>query len=155
MHCIHYDVNKWKHFSRYWPFVREIYCSPVNSPHKGQWRGALMFSLICAWINAWVNKREAGDSRRHRTHYDVIVMLICSYYAHHVCMQWCITAWTYTRYAMHHSMSATIAQIGPLSFQAAIEHNQYWSYKPHSNFKPTWNFLKILYVSFKWYFWQK
>ena len=93
-----------------------------------------------------------------------------------------------------------IAQIGPLSFQAAIEHkpgqvevdctlqwslsggqhvcisnpkgpskrqlrktsnarrsqlNQYWSYKPHSNFKPTWKFLKILYVSFKWYFWQK
>ena len=33
--------------------------------------------------------------------------------------------------------------------------NQFWSYKPHSNFKPTWNFLKILYVSFKWYFWQK
>ena len=33
--------------------------------------------------------------------------------------------------------------------------NQYWSYKPHSNFKPTLNFLKILYVSFKWYFWQK
>ena len=33
--------------------------------------------------------------------------------------------------------------------------NQYWSYKPHSNFKPTWMFFKILYVSFKWYFWQK
>ena len=47
---------------------------PVNSPHKGQWRGALMFSLICTWINAWVNNREAGDLRRHRAHYDVIVM---------------------------------------------------------------------------------
>ena len=47
---------------------------PVNSPHKGQWRGALMFSLICAWINDWVNNREAGDFRRHRGHYDVIVM---------------------------------------------------------------------------------
>ena len=34
---------------------------PVNSPHKGQWRGALMFSLICVWINGWVNNREAGD----------------------------------------------------------------------------------------------
>ena len=46
-----------------------------NSPgHKGQWRGALMFSLICAWTNAWVNNREAGDLRRHRSHYDVIVM---------------------------------------------------------------------------------
>ena len=44
------------------------------SPHKGQWRGALMFSLICAWINDWVNNREAGDLRRHRCHYDVNVM---------------------------------------------------------------------------------
>ena len=47
---------------------------PVNSPHKGQWRGAFMFSLICAWINRWVKNREAGDLRRRRTHYDVIVM---------------------------------------------------------------------------------
>ena len=51
-----------------------IHRSPVNSPHKGQWREALMFSLICAWINYWVNNREAGDLRRHRAHYDVIVM---------------------------------------------------------------------------------
>ena len=48
---------------------------PVNYPHKGQWRGALMFSLICAWINRWVNNGEAGDFRRYRTHYDVIVKL--------------------------------------------------------------------------------
>ena len=48
--------------------------SPVNSLHKGQWRGALMFSLICVWINDWVNNREAGDLRRHRGHYDVNVM---------------------------------------------------------------------------------
>ena len=47
---------------------------PVNSPHKGQWCGALMFSLICTWINAWVNNPEALDLRRHRAHYDVIVM---------------------------------------------------------------------------------
>ena len=71
---IYYDVIKWKHFPRYWPFVRGIHRSPVNSPHKGQWRGALMFSLICAWINGWVNNREAGALRRHRTHYDVTVM---------------------------------------------------------------------------------
>ena len=47
---------------------------PVNSPHKGQWRGALIFSLICARINDWVNYHEAGDLRRHRGHYDVSVM---------------------------------------------------------------------------------
>ena len=49
--------------------------SPVTSPHKGQWRGALMFSLTCAWINDWVNNREAGDWRRHSAHYDVTAML--------------------------------------------------------------------------------
>ena len=70
----HDDVIKWKHFPRYWPFVRGIHRSPVNSPHKGQWRGALMFTLISAWINGWVNNREAGDSRRHHAHYDVTVM---------------------------------------------------------------------------------
>ena len=48
--------------------------SPVNSPHKGQWRGALMFSLICTWINGWVNNHEAGDLRRHHAHYEAIVM---------------------------------------------------------------------------------
>ena len=70
----HDDVIKWKHIPRYWPFVRGIHRSPVNSPHKGQWRGALMFSLICARINGWANNGDAGDLRRHLAHYDVIVM---------------------------------------------------------------------------------
>ena len=50
--------------------------SPVTGelPHKGQWRGALIFSLICVWINDWVNNREAGDLRRYRAHCDVTVM---------------------------------------------------------------------------------
>ena len=79
----HDDVIKWKHFPRYWPFVWGIHRSPVNSPHKGQWRGALMFTLICARINGWVNTREAGDLRRHRTHYDVTVMC-CFLLASHI-----------------------------------------------------------------------
>ena len=55
-------------------FVRGIHRSAVNSPHKGQWLEALVFSLICAWINGWVNNREASDLRRYRAHYDVTVM---------------------------------------------------------------------------------
>ena len=47
---------------------------PVNSLHKGRWRGALMFSLICARINGWVNNRGADDLRRCRADYDAIVM---------------------------------------------------------------------------------
>ena len=55
--------------------MRGIQRSPVNSPHKGQWRGTLMFSMICTWINAWVNNRKAGDLSRHCALYDVIVMV--------------------------------------------------------------------------------
>ena len=69
----HDDVIKLEYFPRYWPFVRGIHHSSVNSPHRGQWRGALMFFVICAWINGWVNDREAGDMRRHKAYYDVIV----------------------------------------------------------------------------------
>ena len=68
------DVIKWKHFPRYWPILRGIHRSPVNSPHKGQWRGALLFSLICVGMNGWVNNREAGDLRHYRAHYAVTIM---------------------------------------------------------------------------------
>ena len=70
----HDDVIKWKHIPRYWPFVRGIHRSPVNSPHKDQWRGALPFSFICVWINSCVNNRKAGDLRRNPAHYCVSVM---------------------------------------------------------------------------------
>ena len=51
------------------------FTGPGEFPHKGQWRGALMFSFISDWINGWVNNREAGDLRRHRGHYYVNVMM--------------------------------------------------------------------------------
>ena len=70
----HDDVIKWKPFPHYWPFVRGIHRSPMKSLHKRQWRGALMYSLICAWINNRISTREAGNLRLHRAHYDVIVM---------------------------------------------------------------------------------
>ena len=71
----HDDLIKWKHFLRYWSFVRGIRRSPVNSHCKGQWHGALMFSLICAWANGWVSNRDAGNLRRHRANYDVTVII--------------------------------------------------------------------------------
>ena len=70
----HDDVTKWKHFPCYWLCVPGIHQWPVNSPHKGQWREDLMFSLICTWTNGWVNNRKSGYSRRHRAHYDVTLM---------------------------------------------------------------------------------
>ena len=84
-----------KHWFTWWRHQMETFSAllafsagkslvPVNSPYKGQWRRPLMFSLIFAWINGWVNNREAYDLRRDHTHYDVIVMI------HHIL---CNTAW--------------------------------------------------------------
>ena len=68
----------WHHqmetFSALLAICAGIHRSPVNFPHKGQWRGALMFSLICTRLNGWENNGEAGDFRRHRAHYDVTAM---------------------------------------------------------------------------------
>ena len=70
----HDDVMKCKHVPRYWPFLRGIHRSPVNSPQNGQWRGTLVLSLICPWTNVWVNNRDAGDLRGHGANNDVIAM---------------------------------------------------------------------------------
>ena len=72
------ELTWWRHqtetFSALLALCAGIHRSPVNSLHKVQWRGALMFSLIGAWISSWVNNCEAGDLRRQHAHYDVIVM---------------------------------------------------------------------------------
>ena len=67
---------KWKPFPSHWPFVQGIHQSPVNSPHKGRWLRALKLSLICTWIDGWVNNRKASDLRCRRPHYDVTVMMV-------------------------------------------------------------------------------
>ena len=72
---------------------------PVNFPHTGQWSGALMFSLICAWINGWVNNREAGDLRRHHAHYDVSVM----WYSVESCVLFCCCKHVAKRNLVTHS----------------------------------------------------
>ena len=54
---VHDVVIKWKHFLCYWPFVRVIHRSPVNSPHKCQWRGALVF-----FFDLRMNKRLSKQS---------------------------------------------------------------------------------------------
>ena len=116
----HDDVIKWKHFPRHWPFVREIHRSPVNSPHKGQWRGALMFSLICTSTNGWANHRDDGDLRRHRAHYDVTVIL----------------SW-------HHDMQ-TLSALLALWYKKVFKETNgiYWeSYRPSKDIR--WAFLNI------------
>ena len=72
LNIVNDDVMEWKHFPRYWPFLRGILWSLVITPHKGLWRGALMFN--CASTNGWVNNKDVGDLRRNRAHYDVTVI---------------------------------------------------------------------------------
>ena len=64
-YCSHFE--EWKHFTRYWPFVREIHWSLVNSPHKGQWRGALMFTLMLANTKCLTNSWIDSDLRCYGT----------------------------------------------------------------------------------------
>ena len=73
------QVSWWRHQTETFSVLVAL-CAGKTSvtgefPHKGQWRGALMFTLICAWINGWLDNREAGDLTRHRAHYDVIIMI--------------------------------------------------------------------------------
>ena len=79
------SVTLW-HMVAWWRHQMETFSALLaicagNSPHKGQWRGAIMFSLIYARINGWVNTGEAGDLRRHHAHYDVIVMFFSEIYS--------------------------------------------------------------------------
>ena len=140
----HDDVIKWKHFPRYWPFV-----------HKGQWRGALMFSLICVWINGWVNNREAGDLRRYRTHYDVIVMITNPIGPRGTKLSGiCIKTQSFSPTKMHRKMSS--AKCRPFSsglsmFTAALSHS-----RPRGHYT-----LRSQYYSFRtiifalWPFWLR
>ena len=80
-------VIKWKHLPRNWPFVWGIH-RPRWIPHTKA--SAMMFSLICVWINSWVNNCEAGDLSRYRGHYDVIVM--CRHCDRYTCVQCCEAA---------------------------------------------------------------
>ena len=73
--CLTWWHNQMEIFSTLLAFVWGIHQWPVNSPHKGQWHGALMFSLICVWTNSWANNGDTGDLRRHGAHYDVTVMI--------------------------------------------------------------------------------
>ena len=123
----HDDVIKWEHFPRYWPFVRGIHRCPVNSPHKGQYRRALMFFDMR--LNKLLGKQSRRRFlRRHRAHYDVTVknkeMIKVPYYcqgdesacqardfsAHRVCNSWDITI---TRTQVHCSRVTSSSSLWP------------------------------------------
>ena len=67
---LHDDVMKWKHFPCYWPFVRGISSTKASDVWCFLWSASEK--------TGWENNREAGDLRRNRAHYDVIVMCLVS-----------------------------------------------------------------------------
>ena len=81
--CKHATISWWRHQMETLSALLAISAgnSPVTGefPQKRRWRGALVLSFIFAWINAWVNNCETGDLRRHRAHYDAIVMILHCY----------------------------------------------------------------------------
>ena len=70
---------KWKNFPRYWPFVRGIHRSPVNSPHKGQWRGAFMFLshvftlCVCVCVSVCLSMFVTSRCLSGRCNYEGLV----------------------------------------------------------------------------------
>ena len=73
------NIPWWRHQME--PFSVLLAICARNSPVPGEFpaqrpvtRSFDVF-FIYVWINGCVNNREAGDLRRHRAHYDVIVML--------------------------------------------------------------------------------
>ena len=90
------DLSWWRHQME--AFSAQLTLCAGNSPVHGefpaqsQWRGAFMLSLICLWINGWVNNREAGDLRRYRAHYDVTVMCILTITLEVACEPLCDSA---------------------------------------------------------------
>ena len=100
-----------------------IHRSPVNSPHKGQRHRALMFSLICAWINSWVNNREVVDLRPRRAHYDVIVMCYS---------RWVISCLWYTQWTIAFPVPYKTIVRGVISFVYMKEPSNQINYLPMS-----------------------
>ena len=85
------NISWWRHqmetFSALLALCAENSPVPGEFPtHKGQWRGALMFTLTWARIKGWVNNGEPGDFRRYRGHYDVTVMF--NFLQHCECQVW-------------------------------------------------------------------
>ena len=121
-------------------FVWGIHRWPVNSPLKGQWRGALVFSWICAWIKGWANNRKAGDLRGHRAHHDVTVMvriILGKYFMSRIPCQNNISLYTNGKKKLYIRKSATIFPIYDITLRYfdttvmifVVDTQQIWRYR--------------------------
>ena len=153
----HFHASRWRHQMEIFSAFLDNLCgefthqSSVNFPHKGQWCGALMFSLICAWINGWANNGEAGDLRRHRAHHDIIVMLcfIINLF-HALCFRQfnsnpdgnyrCHALWRFDQSRQYH----------PASNSITLEYNTPWTHLRCDHCMVLWS-IQYIFVLLKWY----
>ena len=91
--------------------MRGIHWSLVDSPHKGQWCGALMFSLICDWTNGWASTQDTGDLRCHRAHYNGTVM----------CKEW---NYNQTNFTLNFDSMGTEASVKQATFFCNPNHDE-------------------------------
>ena len=77
--CVAFTCTWWRHQMETFSALLAICAgnSPVlgELPHKGQRRRALIFYLICFWINGWINNRQAGDLRCYSAHYYYVTLM--------------------------------------------------------------------------------
>ena len=118
-------------------WLRGIHWSPVNSPHPDQWRGALMFSLICAWTNGSVKNQDAGDLGRHRAHYDVTVMRF------RIVIQWSGQPWDLS--AFNVSLLFNFELVKRVKLGASVNYGKEWPQIWHTAV-PWFPFLEVNYI---------
>ena len=138
-HCC--GCSWWHHqmetFSALLAVVSGIHRSLVNSPHKGQWRRALMFSLVCVWTNSWANSLDAGDLRCHRAHYHFTVM-----FCH--CCHWCHNQYPHSLIAKDHQFDILVIPGG-----TRICHND--NLRCHHGPPGTTNLSKLTSFCLQWF----
>ena len=119
-------AHLWGEFTGHWWIPRT---------HKGQWRGAFMFSLICAWINVWVNNREPRALRRHRAHYDAMVMPIWDATKHRGHHYGIILNWEHCNIIINICImglwAGSISSLQVNSRRQFLNYWSYWSFKLH------------------------
>ena len=137
---VHDNVIKWKHFPRYWPFVRGLNRSPVNSHGKGQWPGTLKFSLICAWTNGWANHRDAGYWETMIVVIGLAASMPHGYVALAACNSYMSESWMFHGHFLSAGRSQVTQQVCPLK-----QHE----FEIHRTFM-VWIFIAIFKLVYVW-----
>ena len=122
-------------------WLRANHRSPMKSPYTDQWRGAFMFSLICPWTNGWVNNQDAGELKRHRSHYDVTVMWC------RIVILWFGLPWDLS--AFNASLLSNFELVKRVKFRGSVHHGSN-GLKFETLLYPDYHYLKLTIFCTQW-----